>query len=84
LGNIEKNNCGRTHIQKCCAYFFVLARLFLVSRVIVVTKLYATMHFYDVQRYRKLIKVEGLFLVKLTRIAIQDSKVVVPSGVSRL
>jgi hypothetical protein len=45
--------------------------------VIVVTKLYATMHFYDVQRYRKLIKVEGLFLVKLTRIAIQDSTVVV-------
>jgi hypothetical protein len=30
--------------------------------------------FADAHRYRKLIKAEGLFLVKLTRISIQDSK----------
>ena len=35
--------------------------------------------FADAHRYRKLIKTEGLFLVKLARMSIQDSMVAAPS-----
>jgi hypothetical protein len=47
--------------------------LFTVSRI-AVTKLYAATHFYSAHDTEKLIKAEGLFLVKIRRVSIQNPK----------